>query len=66
MDACTQWLADDFLTRVGFRITPRSDGRRTATRDGLTYVLPAGCGHDADWCPPHVTPAPGREIGEVA
>ncbi|MFB6392608.1 hypothetical protein [Polymorphospora lycopeni] len=47
------WLADDYLLRHGYTITTRPDGRRTATCDGLTYLLGPVCGHGPDVCPPH-------------
>jgi hypothetical protein len=52
MNACAVWLADDFLTRDGFTVVDRGD-RRTATRDGVTYVLAGVCRCDAADCPPH-------------
>lgn len=50
---CAAWLVDNFLTAQGFTITARADGRRTATRDGLTYPLDGQCRHDPADCPPH-------------
>ena len=52
MDACEAWLAADFFHRHGYRLTVHSDGRRTASIDGVTYVLP-GCSHPPEQCPPH-------------
>jgi hypothetical protein len=52
MNACAVWLADDFLIRDGWTIVDRGD-RRTAIRDGRTFVIPGVCRCPAEDCPPH-------------
>lgn len=53
MDACHVWFEDDHLLAADFTITVRPDGRRTATRDHLTYLLDGSCQHLPEQCPPH-------------
>ena len=55
MDACEVWLADNALIAADFTITVRPDGRRTATRGHLTYLLDGVCQHAPEQCPPHRT-----------
>lgn len=61
--ACEAWLSAEFLHRQGFTIGVRADGRVTASRDGVTHLLPGVCGHDPLDCPPLV---PARPQGVVA
>lgn len=45
------WVADEFLLDHGFTITDPGPGcRRTATRDGLSFVLEPAC--LCEYCPP--------------
>lgn len=60
MMACEVWLADQFLTDQGYTVTVRADGRRTATRGGVTRLLAGVCGHDPADCPPLVPTAERR------
>lgn len=52
MKVCASWLEDDYLIGAGFTLAPRPDGRRTATRDRLVYVIGPACNH-TNRCPPH-------------
>ncbi|WP_328344850.1 hypothetical protein [Micromonospora sp. NBC_00421] len=63
MMVCEVWLSADFLARNGWLVTVRPDGRVTASRDGVTCLLPGVCGHDLVDCPPLV---PARPLGVAA
>lgn len=55
MDACRVWFEDAHLLAADFIITTGPDGRRTATRGDLTYLLDGPCQHLPEQCPPHRT-----------
>ncbi|MFF0822364.1 hypothetical protein ACFYUR_18540 [Micromonospora haikouensis] len=45
-------MAADWLSRNDYDVTVRPDGRVTASRDGITFLVPGVCGHDPQDCPP--------------
>lgn len=59
--ACEVWLFAEFLAGQGYTVTVRADGRVTASRDGVTHLVPGVCGHDPADCPPLV-PARTRAV----
>ncbi|MER7166995.1 hypothetical protein ABT336_13135 [Micromonospora sp. NPDC000207] len=66
MTGCGVWLSAEFLTRHGFQVVFRPDGRVTASRDEVTHLLPGACGHAPADCPPPAETSKHDERMEVA